>query len=155
MAGTKERHSWNGSKNFPLNLSSCSLFSLHSSQLCTSYKPLGHFRHKGSMCVTRVGQTVPGEPILFPPDVWKWRQGPAGRLAPGGALSDQGWAVVTEGRTASAGGGGACLWSTGKSCSFSEHRGPMGSPGQCPTPGPQNNVVVKLSGFSYIPFAVN
>lgn len=43
----------------------------------------------------------------------------------------------------------------GKSCSFSEHRGPVGSPRRCPTLGPQNNVVVKLSGYRNISVAVN
>lgn len=67
------------------------------------------------------GGVSPGGARFAPPDVWKWRQGPADRLAPGSTLSDQGWGVVVERRVASAGGGRACLWSAGKLCSFSEH----------------------------------
>lgn len=52
-------------------------------------------------------------------------------------------------------GGEPCQWSMGKSCSFSEQRGPVGSLRQCPKLGPQNNVVVKLSGLRNIRVAVS
>lgn len=47
------------------------------------------------------GALSPGGACFVPLDVWKWRQGPAGRLAPGSALFDQGWAAVHGKRTAS------------------------------------------------------
>lgn len=81
------------------------------------------------------GARSPGGARFVLLDVWKWRQGPAGRLAPGSALADQGWAAVAGRGKASDEVGGACRWSVGKSCSFSGQRGPAGSPGQCPTPG--------------------
>lgn len=96
--------------------------------------------HRQCVCVAGC-VLCPGGARSVPLDVWKRRQGPTGGLAPGGALCD--W------------GEEACRGSVGRSCSFKIHWGPVGSPRQSPTVGPQNIVVVKAFGFRDMRMAVS